>query len=1001
MPTPVTAARACLTPEASSALDAAVATARRRSHAQTTSLHFISSLLSTPLLRDALSRSRSTAYSPRLQFKALELCFSVALDRLPSCSSSTSSSSSAGAPVDEPPVSNSLMAAIKRSQANQRRNPDTFHLYQQQTQTCASSSSFSGVKVELQQLILAILDDPVVSRVFGEAGFRSSDIKLAVLRPAPPPILRFPRRCPPLFLCSFSNGSDELIGSVASTGNEHCRKIGEILSRDSGSGGNPMLIGAGAGDAARDFSGAINRHNWSLFPPELEGIRIFNVELEEADRIEDIVNRFCDAPGPGVVLSVGDLNELLEGEKVSRIISEVSRVLELKRDRVWVMGWSVNYETYLKFLSKYPLVDKDWELRILPITPSSSRANGTANGCFNKAHSFVPFGGFFPETYQPVGMVNSPFQYQSGTRCSNCNYNYEQEAMTILKASSVEAVDQVQSNLPSWMSKPNSGAFSNGFGDSTKVVDDNKMVLNGKIANLQKKWTDYCHRVHTSCPPRIVAPENNYALFPSIIPVTQNPAMVTLPRPNRPTQSISLPLSTNLRDEDLISKLQPRHSKSEQLHLHESEGHASPSSATSVTTDLALATPRGPSEKSESPKARLHSQVNLNADPVTPSHNLNIPDVASYKSFFSDLFKRVGRQEEALKHISAVVCSRATPNSIRNSSKRGIWLGFQGGDQGAQKRVAIALSEMLSGRADNLVSVDLGKCFNANNHRMPIIDYIGGEIAKMSPTVVYIENVDKADIMEQGALSIAVDTGKLRDSRRREISIDGIIFLLSCRREGMRSSTKEYSSFTEENILAAQGRKMKIVMGSPGVVIASALSGRVVVTRRCESSKRKSNTCYGSPKRPHIGLDLNLPIEESQAEPENNYTSEDDTDIWVEGLFEKLEQRVEFSAFNYNALAEDVLRNVNRIFSEKFGSMSCQLEIEMDAMVQILAAEERRTICEWVETVLGASFGELKQRFSPVLGSVLFRLVACEGDLLREGENLPGSALLPSKIIIS
>ncbi|KAJ4772153.1 Double Clp-N motif-containing P-loop nucleoside triphosphate hydrolases superfamily protein [Rhynchospora pubera] len=1001
MPTPVTAARACLTPEASTALDAAVATARRRSHAQTTSLHFISSLLSSPLLRDALSRSRSTAYSPRLQFKALELCFSVALDRLPSCSSS-SSSSSVSAPLDEPPVSNSLMAAIKRSQANQRRNPDTFHLYQQQTQTCTSSSSFSGVKVELQQLILAILDDPVVSRVFAEAGFRSSDIKLAVLRPAPPPILRFPRRCPPLFLCSFSNGSDELIGSVASTGNEHCRKIGEILSRDSGNGGNPMLIGAGAGDAARDFSGAVNRHNWSLFPPELEGIRIFNVELDHADQIDDIVNRFGDAPGPGVVLSVGDLNDLLEGEKAGRIVLEVSRVLEIKRDRIWVMGWSVNYETYLKFLSKYPLVDKDWELRILPITPSSSRANATtANGCFNKAHSFVPFGGFFPETYQPVGVVNSPYQYQSGTRCSNCNYNYEQEVMTIVKASSVEAVDQVQSNLPSWMSKSNSGAFSNGFGDSAKAMDDNKMVLNGKIANLQKKWTDYCHRVHTSCPPRIVAPENNYALFPSFIPVNQNPAMVTLPRPNRPTQSISLPLSTNLRDEDLISKLQPRHSKSEQLHLHASEGHASPSSATSVTTDLALATPRGLSEKSESPKAQLHSQVNLNADPVTPSRNLNIPDVASYKSFFTDLFKRVGRQEEALKHISAVVCSRATPNSIRNLSKRGIWLGFQGGDQSAQKRVAIALSEMLSGRADNLVSVDLGKSFNVNNHRMTIIDYIAGEIPKMASAVVYIENVDKADIMEQIALSNAVETGKLCDSRRREIGIDGTIFLLSCRREGMLSSTKEYSSFAEENILSAQGRKMKIVVGSPNMVIGSSLNRRVVVTRRCESAKRKSNTCYGSPKRPHIGLDLNLPIEESQGEPENNSSSEDDTDTWVEGLFEKLDRRVEFSAFNYNALAEDVLRNVNKVFCENFGSMSCQLEIEMDAMEQILAVEERRIICEWVETVLGASFGEMKQRCSQVSGTVIFRLVACERDLLREGENLPGSSLLPSKIIIS
>ncbi|KAG6523763.1 hypothetical protein ZIOFF_013649 [Zingiber officinale] len=80
----------------------------------------------------------------------------------------------------------------------------------QQQQSAAapgSASSFSGVKVELQHLVLAILDDPVVSWVFGDAGFCSTDIKLAILRP-PPPIVRFPRaaRCPPLFLCNFSSG---------------------------------------------------------------------------------------------------------------------------------------------------------------------------------------------------------------------------------------------------------------------------------------------------------------------------------------------------------------------------------------------------------------------------------------------------------------------------------------------------------------------------------------------------------------------------------------------------------------------------------------------------------------------------------------------------------------------------------------------------------------------------------------------------------------------------
>jgi len=172
MPTPVGVARQCLTPEAAHALDEAVGVARRRGHGQTTSLHAVSALLSLPssTLREACARARNSAYSPRLQFKALDLCLSVSLDRVASTQL-----------VDDPPVSNSLMAAIKRSQANQRRQPENFHLYHQ----IPNQSSISCVKVELQHLILSILDDPVVSRVFGEAGFRSSEIKLAMVRPLP------------------------------------------------------------------------------------------------------------------------------------------------------------------------------------------------------------------------------------------------------------------------------------------------------------------------------------------------------------------------------------------------------------------------------------------------------------------------------------------------------------------------------------------------------------------------------------------------------------------------------------------------------------------------------------------------------------------------------------------------------------------------------------------------------------------------------------------------
>ena len=415
MPTAVSYARECLAGAAEAALDEAVSIARRRSHAQTTSLHVVSALLSlssstSSLLRDALSRTRSSAHSPRFQFKALEVCFSLVLDRLPSTVSKNS----------HPPVSNSLMAAIKRSQATQRRNPDTFHLYQHyqehQEQISQSSSSSTSVKVELPQLVLSILDDPIVSRVFSDAGFRSYDIKFSVLHP-PPSLLRLSRaaRCPPLFLCNFSIDVDldcrpRVCADVA---DENCRRIGEILAMKSQR--NPLLVGVGAADAALDFERVISGQKWFVFPPEVRGLKFFSLEKDlfdyvrgsRDDRWLDRKFREMDlrmaeeksGSSPGTVLSFGDLKsfEDLAGEddgskRVGRAASFLTKLVDDYPEKLWLIGSVDTYETYMKFLSQYPSVDKDWDLQLLPI--SSPRRE--SESVFPKTTRFPLFSCNFP-----------------------------------------------------------------------------------------------------------------------------------------------------------------------------------------------------------------------------------------------------------------------------------------------------------------------------------------------------------------------------------------------------------------------------------------------------------------------------------------------------------------------------------------------------------------------------------------------------------------------------
>lgn len=158
---------------------------------QVTPLHVAATLLSsrTSLLRRACIKSHpgfSTNYqfapsrlhhhhnqNHPLQCRALELCFNVALNRLPTVPG----------PMfhGQPSLANALVAALKRAQAHQRRGCIEQQQQQQtQTQPQTQQTQLLAVKVELEQLVISILDDPSVSRVMREAGFNSTAVKNCV-----------------------------------------------------------------------------------------------------------------------------------------------------------------------------------------------------------------------------------------------------------------------------------------------------------------------------------------------------------------------------------------------------------------------------------------------------------------------------------------------------------------------------------------------------------------------------------------------------------------------------------------------------------------------------------------------------------------------------------------------------------------------------------------------------------------------------------------------------
>ncbi|OWM87419.1 protein SMAX1-LIKE 7-like [Punica granatum] len=472
MPTPVSIARQCLTPEAVHALDEAVAVARRRGHALTTSLHAVSALLSLPssVLREACARALGSGppYPSRLQFKALELYLSVSLDRVPS-----------GQLTDDPPVSNALMAAIKRSQANQRRQPENFHLYHQLS---GQSSIDNAIKVELQQLIISILDDPGVSRVFGEAGFRSSEIKLAILCPLPH-LLRYTGRPrgPPLFLCSLDPDPDPgqgrvrvpfsvLPGFLHGSGDANCRRIGEVLLGRSGGRCHPLLVGACAPRALKEFVGTLGKKSRAkpeaIVPPELSRFTVMDIESSISEgsvdeRLDEAVGMVTSQlHGEALVVSFGDLKSFLGCESgnsmsdlvISNIVARLTRLLESHRGKVRLIGSAASNETYSKFVGKFPVVEKEWDLQVLPITTVRP---SMAESCPRSSlmESFVSFGGFFSSCGECNGQVLSSSPYQYPSQCNLCTEKKsERETIQISKSDlTASEDDQHQYSLPSWL----------------------------------------------------------------------------------------------------------------------------------------------------------------------------------------------------------------------------------------------------------------------------------------------------------------------------------------------------------------------------------------------------------------------------------------------------------------------------------------------------------------------------------------------------------------------
>ncbi|KAI6682631.1 hypothetical protein NL676_036512 [Syzygium grande] len=523
-----------LTAEAASVLKHSLSLARRRGHAQVTPLHVAATLLSSrsSLLRRACLKSQPPSSHPHphhhhpLQCRALELCFNVALNRLPTTPGPMLHGQQAS-------LSNALIAALKRAQAHQRRGC----IEQQQQQPLLT------IKVELEQLVISILDDPSVSRVMREAGFSSTAVKSNIEDSSASSV----------FQCYGSSGG--VFSSPCSPSPADTAQQREVVINPSGSFwqtplfnyspeqnpvlfsphkrvlsncfvadpvNNPVkeedvklvlevLLGRNkrrnvviVGDCFSQNDGLVvelmARIEKGEVPEELKSAHFIKFEFAPVPlrymKREDVESNMSElkrkihdrsvasgSSGAGVIIYTGDLKWTLEtrnggGEKkgelsavyspVDHLVTEMGRLLSDycggSSAKVWLMA-TANIQTYMKCQMKQPPLEVQWGLQAVSV-PSG--------GLGLSLHASSNSDSKRPLASPPQVLDIKHLRKEEGdglTCCAECTSNYEKEA-DLFKSNQ-------QKLLPSWL-----------------LGQGNDALRKEDLAELRKKWNRLCHGLH-------------------------------------------------------------------------------------------------------------------------------------------------------------------------------------------------------------------------------------------------------------------------------------------------------------------------------------------------------------------------------------------------------------------------------------------------------------------------------------------------------------------------
>ncbi|KAL5548972.1 hypothetical protein UlMin_004203 [Ulmus minor] len=1047
-----------LTPEAASVLNHSIAEAGRRNHGQTTPLHVAATLLGSPsgFLRQACIKSHPNSSHP-LQCRALELCFSVALERLPTAQNMS--------PGMEPPISNALMAALKRAQAHQRRGcPE-----QQQQPLLA-------VKVELEQLIISILDDPSVSRVMREASFSSPAVKAtieqslnssssasaaAAVNSSPiglgfrPSAVQVPARN--LYL----NPRLQQQGSGAQLGQqrvEEVKRVVDILLRTKKR--NPVLVGDSEPEAV--MKELLRRiESGELGDGRFQNVQVLHLEKEVSpDRAQILAKvkelgglveaRIGNSKGGGVILNLGDLKWLVEqpasfgagvsssGAAQQQLVSETGRVAVAEigkllamlgedgggaaAGRLWLIG-TATCETYLRCQVYHPSMENDWDLQAVPIA-----ARAPVSGFFprlgnngilsSSVETLSPLKGFpTAKLALPRSLSENLDPARRISCCPQCMQSYEQELGKLVAKESEKSSSEIKSEaakqaLPQWLQNAKACDGDDKTVDQT-LTKDQESNLKQKTQELQKKWKEKCLSLHPSFH------QHQHGLSSERIALS--------------TPALSM---TGLYNPNLLSRqaFQPKlqmnknFGESLQLNTNTSPLRSQPSArlvsplGSPVRTELALGQTKDngttPDQTHQERIKDLIGCISSESDGkfteiLKDERAAGKLDADSFKKLSKGLTEKVWWQPEAGVSVAATMTQCKLGNGKRRGagSKGDMWLLFTGPDRVGKKKMASALSELVSGSSP--VMICLGSRRGNRESDMSfrgktVLDRIAEAVRRNPSSVIMLEDINEADMIVRGSIKLAMERGRLTDSHGREISLGNVIFILTA------DWLPENLKYLLNGIVSINEEKLARIARSSWQLRLS-VSGR--------AAKRRPHWLHDDhrPTKPrketNSGVAFDLNEAAADAEDDKADGSHNSSDLTIDHedeynpsnrlfpaassvslpweLLEAVDDAIVFKPVDIHTIRSSITSSITKQFSGIVGD-GISLEVQEEAVEKILSGLWLgwTSLEEWTENVLIPSFHQLKLSRPGAISEepIVVRLEE-DGDSDRSREDL-----LPSSI---